>query len=53
MLTLDAMVDSEAIQDALDAAVGGDLDPLVELFSPDLDWWGLERGHLWWKKAPA
>jgi ketosteroid isomerase-like protein len=53
MSTLEAMVDSEGLQHAFDAAIAGDLDPLVELFSPDLHWSGLERGHLWWKKAPA
>jgi ketosteroid isomerase-like protein len=47
------MVDAEVLQHAFDAAVGGDVDPLVELFSADLEWSGLERGHLWWKKAPA
>ena len=41
------------IQAAFDAAVGGDLDPLVGLFAPDLDWRGIERGHLWWRHAPA
>jgi ketosteroid isomerase-like protein len=47
------MLDAETVQHAYDAAVAGDVDPLVGLFSPDLDWTGIERGHLWWKKAPA
>jgi hypothetical protein len=47
------MVDSGEIQRAYDAAISGDLDPLVSLFDPNLDWRGLERGHLWWRKAPA
>jgi len=41
------------IQAAFDAAVAGDLDPLVSLFAADLDWRGIERGHLWWRHAPA
>jgi ketosteroid isomerase-like protein len=41
------------IQAAFDAAVSGDLDPLVALFDANLDWRGLERGHLWWRHAPA
>jgi len=41
------------IQAALDAATSGELDPLVELFDPDLDWRGIQRGHLWWRHAPA
>ncbi|HSS11055.1 MAG TPA: hypothetical protein VLL25_14285 [Acidimicrobiales bacterium] len=40
------MVDAPAIQRAYHAAVAGDLDPPVNLFHPDLDWSGLERGHL-------
>jgi ketosteroid isomerase-like protein len=47
------MVDAEVLQQAFDAAVAGDVDPLVGLLSADLDWTGLQRGHLWWKKAPA
>jgi ketosteroid isomerase-like protein len=47
------MLDAQEIQQAYDAAVAGDLDPLVNLFDPDLDWKGFERGHLWWRKAPA
>jgi len=47
------VLDAGTVQRAFDAAVAGDVDPLVGLFSPDLDWSGLERGHLWWKKAPA
>jgi len=50
---LPGMVDAQAIQRAYDAAVAGDLDPLVNLFDPDLDWRGIERGHLWWRSAPA
>jgi hypothetical protein len=43
----------EVVQHAYDMAVAGDLEPIVSLLHPDLDWRGLERGHLWWRKAPA
>jgi ketosteroid isomerase-like protein len=48
-----ASLSAEDVQRAYDAAVSGDLDPLVGLFDPDVDWKGLQRGHLWWRKAPA
>jgi hypothetical protein len=44
--TMGTMLDAETVQRAFDAAVAGDLDPLVSLFAADLDWSGLERGHL-------
>jgi ketosteroid isomerase-like protein len=47
------MLDAAQVQAAYDAAIAGDLDPLVALFDPALEWRGLERGHLWWKRAPA
>ena len=46
-------MDSGQIQVAYDAAIDGDLGPLVELFDSELDWRGIERGYLWWRKAPA
>jgi hypothetical protein len=48
-----ATIGPSDIQAALDAAVAGDLDPLVGLLDPDLDWRGIRRGHLWWRRAPA
>jgi ketosteroid isomerase-like protein len=47
------VLDTETVQRAYDAAVAGDVDPLVALFAPDLDWSGVEKGRLWWKRAPA
>jgi ketosteroid isomerase-like protein len=47
------VVDAASVQRAYDAAVDGDVEPLVGLLSPELDWSGVERGHLWWRKAPA
>ena len=41
------------IQSAYDAGVAGDIDPLVNLFAPDLEWRGIERGHWVWRKAPS
>jgi hypothetical protein len=46
-------ISTEEVQRAYDAAVAGDLEPLVGLFDPAMDWRGLERGHLWWRNAPA
>ena len=43
----------ESLRLALHTAAGGDLEPLVALYDPELDWRGLERGHLWWKAAPS
>jgi hypothetical protein len=43
----------DVLQGAYDEAIAGDLGPLVALFHDDLHWRGLERGHLWWRKAPA
>jgi ketosteroid isomerase-like protein len=45
--------DRQRVQDALDAAIAGDVDPLVALLAPDLEWRGVERGHLWWRSAPS
>lgn len=48
-----ALENVTTVERALDAAVTGDLDPLVSLFDDHLDWTGVERGHLWWRHAPA
>jgi ketosteroid isomerase-like protein len=44
---------AKEIQAAYDAAVNGDVGPLVALLSDDLEWCGVERGHLWWRSAPS
>jgi len=41
------------IQRAYDAAVAGDVEQLVALFAPDLEWRGLERGRWVWRRAPS
>jgi len=38
---------------AYEAANEGDVDALVGLFTPATVWRGIERGHLWWRKAPS
>ena len=48
-----ASLGSDVLQRAFDQAIAGDLGSLVALFHEDLDWRGLERGHLWWRSAPA
>jgi ketosteroid isomerase-like protein len=45
--------DGTKLQQALDAATSGDLDPLVALFAPELEWRGTTRGHLWWRRTPS
>jgi ketosteroid isomerase-like protein len=45
--------DAQAVQVAFDAAIGGDIEPLVALLAPDLEWRGVDRGHLWWRNAPS
>ncbi len=41
------------VQEAFDAAVSGDIEPLVALLGDDVDWRGLERGRWLWRRAPA
>ena len=45
--------DRELVQRAFNAAVSGDLGPLVALFDTDLEWHGITRGHLWWRRTPS
>jgi ketosteroid isomerase-like protein len=43
--------DAVRIQRAFEAVIDGDVEPFVAL-APDLEWRGVERGHLWWRSAP-
>lgn len=36
---------ARGVQEAFDAAVNGDVEPLVALLAEDVDWRGLERGR--------
>jgi ketosteroid isomerase-like protein len=38
---------------AAEAFDDGDPEPLVALLHPDLEWRGVGRGHLWWKRTPT
>ena len=40
------------LHDATTAFDDGDVEPFVALLHPDLDWRGVEQGHLWWKRTP-
>jgi ketosteroid isomerase-like protein len=41
------------VQEAFDAAVGGDVEPLGALLGDDVDWRGLERGRWLWRRASS
>jgi hypothetical protein len=45
--------DASDIQGAYEAVGRNDIEPLVALFDADVDWWGVEHGFLWWRKAPG
>jgi ketosteroid isomerase-like protein len=45
--------DADRVQAAFDVAVAGDIDPLVSLLDPGLEWRGVARGHLWWRRSPS
>ncbi len=45
--------DAERIQAAFDAAVGEDVEPLVDLLDESLEWRGVTTGHLWWRRTPS
>jgi hypothetical protein len=46
-------VDATEIRAAYEAAARSDIDPLVALYDPSLDWRRVEHGHLWWRRAPG
>ena len=45
--------DAARVQQAFNAAISGDVEPLVALLAPDLEWRGVQRGHLRWRSAPS
>jgi hypothetical protein len=44
---------AERVQGVYDAAIAGDVEPLVALFDRTLDWRGVQRGRWWWRRAPS
>jgi hypothetical protein len=44
--------ETELVAGAYAALVNGYIEPLVTLFDETLHWRGVERGALWWRKAP-
>ena len=47
------LADAETIGAAYGAAVSGNVEPLVSLLDPALEWRGATRGHLWWRRTPS
>lgn len=45
--------DGAKVQSAFDAATRGDIEPLVAMLDPALEWRGRTRGHLWWRTTPS
>lgn len=43
----------ERVRHAYETANAGDVSEIVGLFNPDTEWRGVERGHLWWRRAPS
>ena len=43
----------EQIEAAVRAYSEGDIEPLVALLDPEVDWRGVTRGHLWWRRTPS
>ena len=43
----------ESVRAAYEALNDGDPEPLARLFTRDTVWRGVERGFLWWRKAPS
>ena len=45
--------DLSLIKSAYTAAIAGDVEPLVALLGPDLEWRGVQKGRLWWRHTPS
>lgn len=43
----------ERVEAAYQALNAGDPGPVAGLFAPDTVWRGVERGFLWWRRAPS
>jgi len=47
------MASIDRIRDAYEVLNRGDPEPFASLFTPETVWRGVERGFLWWRKAPS
>lgn len=43
----------DRVRRAYETANDGDVSELVALFDSDTEWRGVERGLLWWRRAPG
>lgn len=50
VVLMGVMVDE--LQVAVEALNRGDPEPLVALMADELEWRGVSRGMLWWKRTP-
>jgi hypothetical protein len=41
------------LREAAEAFNAGDPEPFVALLDPQLEWRGITRGHLWWRRTPS
>jgi ketosteroid isomerase-like protein len=48
-----ARSDLETLKAAYAAAADGEVSALIDLFTPETVWRAVERGFLWWKRAPT
>jgi hypothetical protein len=47
------LADGETVRAAYGAAVSGNVEPLASMLDPALEWRGVSRGHLWWRRTPS
>lgn len=47
------LADAETVGAAYGAAVSGNVEPLVSLLDPAVEWRGVTRGLLWWRRTPS
>jgi hypothetical protein len=47
------LADADTIAAAYGAAVSGNVEPLASMLDPALEWRGVSRGHLWWRRTPS
>src|SRR5207253_10841523 len=45
--------DVELVRHGFEAWARGDVAALTALLDPDVYWRGIERGRLWWRRAPT